>query len=350
MNLKRNLNLDLIRSIAVFSVLSVHFFLNNGFYEYPVDGGRMYMMVAMRTFFMICVPLFLILTGYLMNKKKLSIEYFSGGGIRKTYIIYLIASICCIIFRMVVGKEEFTFFTAILSILNFSGAPYSWYIEMYIGLFLLIPFLNMIWNGIEERRGHIIFLIILLVCTAAPSILNIKYKIIPAYWENLWPFTYYFLGCYLKKYDLKLKIKYNLVLLLTFNLLISVFNCCMNRNICFQWSNFVGWGSLENVINSCLVFVLLLHIPLSSLNNGIKKIIFKISEVSLAMYLISSCSDAIVYHFLNQRILSVPQKLEWYFVTVPVSFLLAFIGGQFIIWINKGVERIWKEKVMKNEG
>lgn len=79
MNLKRNLNLDLIRSIAVFSVLSVHFFLNNGFYEYPVDGGRMYMMVAMRTFFMICVPLFLILTGYLMNKKKLSIEYFSGG-------------------------------------------------------------------------------------------------------------------------------------------------------------------------------------------------------------------------------------------------------------------------------
>ncbi len=345
---ERNINLDLIRSVAIFSVLSVHFFLNNGFYNYPIVEGRMYIMVAMRTFFMICVPLFLILTGYLMNKKKISAKYFFGGSIRKTYMIYLMVSICCIIFRMVVEKEKFTFFTAILSILDFSGAPYSWYIEMYIGLFLLIPFLNMIWNGIEEQRGHIIFLMVLFVCTVAPSILNIKYKIIPAYWENLWPFTYYFLGCYLKKYDLKLKIKYNLILLLVFNLLISIFNGYMNRNGYFQRSNFVEWGSWENVINSCLVFALLLHLPLSSLNSSIKKMILKISEVSLAMYLISSCSDTIVYHFLNQRILSVPQRLEWYFIVVPVSFLLSFIGGQFIVWLNKGVDQVCKKKVLKN--
>ena len=29
----RNLNIDLIRCFAIFSVVSVHFFLNNGFYE-----------------------------------------------------------------------------------------------------------------------------------------------------------------------------------------------------------------------------------------------------------------------------------------------------------------------------
>ena len=46
---KRNLNLDLTKCIAVFTVLSVHFFYNNGFYSIPVSTPRMYLMTGMRT-------------------------------------------------------------------------------------------------------------------------------------------------------------------------------------------------------------------------------------------------------------------------------------------------------------
>ena len=35
---KRNLNADLIRCVAVFSVISVHFLLNGGFYKQEVRG------------------------------------------------------------------------------------------------------------------------------------------------------------------------------------------------------------------------------------------------------------------------------------------------------------------------
>ena len=69
---KRNLNADLIRCVAVFSVISVHFLLNGGFYKQEVCGIPMLMMCMYRSFFMTCVPLFLILTGYLMGQKKLS--------------------------------------------------------------------------------------------------------------------------------------------------------------------------------------------------------------------------------------------------------------------------------------
>lgn len=48
---KRNINLDMIRVIAVFSVLSVHFFLHNGFYEEIVVGKRLFFMGTMRNFF-----------------------------------------------------------------------------------------------------------------------------------------------------------------------------------------------------------------------------------------------------------------------------------------------------------
>lgn len=64
----RDLGLDITRIIAFASVPSVHFFLNSGFYDTPVLGEKMYIMVIFRTLFMICVPLFMLLSGYLMSE------------------------------------------------------------------------------------------------------------------------------------------------------------------------------------------------------------------------------------------------------------------------------------------
>lgn len=136
---KRNINLDLIRCVAVLCVISVHFFLNNGFYNEIVQGKAMCLMTIMRTSFMVCVPLFLLLTGYLMNHKVLSRRYYLG--IIKVLGTYVLASIACILVNIFYHQQEISFKQAVLSIFDFTGARYSWYIEMYIGLFLLIPFL-----------------------------------------------------------------------------------------------------------------------------------------------------------------------------------------------------------------
>lgn len=71
----RNINVDIIKCIAVFLVVSVHFCLNNGFYEMTISCPRMYVMVCIRTFSMMCVPLFLLITGFLMNKKDINSLY-----------------------------------------------------------------------------------------------------------------------------------------------------------------------------------------------------------------------------------------------------------------------------------
>ena len=74
----RNLSLDAIRSVAVFSVVGVHFFRNCGIYDFPMVGKGMLLVSILRTAFMVCVPLFLMLTGYLMNRKTLSLKYYKG--------------------------------------------------------------------------------------------------------------------------------------------------------------------------------------------------------------------------------------------------------------------------------
>lgn len=120
-NKKRNINLDLIRCVAVFGVVCVHFFINTGFYDEIVIGKRMALSSAMRTFFMYCVPLFILLTGYLMNSKKISRSYYKG--ILHTIGIYIISSMFCIIYKSIVLNGGISFLYCIKEILNFLSIP-----------------------------------------------------------------------------------------------------------------------------------------------------------------------------------------------------------------------------------
>ena len=76
---RRNINIDLIKCIAVFSVISVHYFANAGLYRNIIIGTNYYIGIIFRTLFMICVPLFIITTGYLMKNKILSKKYYLGA-------------------------------------------------------------------------------------------------------------------------------------------------------------------------------------------------------------------------------------------------------------------------------
>ena len=216
----RNSAMDIIRIVAVFTVISVHFFLHNGFYSQTVKGAEMYIMVLMRTFFSVCVPLFIILTGYLMSNKTLSKKYYSG--IVKTLIVFVLATIVCMVFKTVKYGDPFTIKDFILNTLNFKGANYSWYIEMYIGLFLIIPFLNLAYNNLKDKKQKQILVLTMIGITILPTALNIFNfenaswwldpkssdtfsALIPDWWIGFYPITYYFTGCYLKEYGLKLK-------------------------------------------------------------------------------------------------------------------------------------------------
>ena len=260
---RRNSSMDILRIVAVFTVLSVHFFLHNGFYSEPVSGlgpiegiinsittgngdslhgPLMFLAVGMRTLFGVCVPLFMILTGYLMSKKELQKGYYKG--IRKTVIVFILATFACMIFKSVheipAAKEAFysfnfgamfeaiaqsgkyNFINYLFSILDFTGANYSWYIEMYIGMFLIAPFLNLAYNKLGSKKHKQILVVTMVCLTILPTMLNIFnfqsaewwvtptgsdefQKLVPAYWMGLYPLTYYFAGAYLREYGLRLK-------------------------------------------------------------------------------------------------------------------------------------------------
>lgn len=88
----RNITLDIIRLVALLFVISVHFFMNSKFYTVKVSGINMLIMIIFQSLFLVCVPLFLILTGYL--QKKLEKKYYKGI-INNVYYIFIIYKVIC---------------------------------------------------------------------------------------------------------------------------------------------------------------------------------------------------------------------------------------------------------------
>lgn len=116
-------------------------------------------MTFMRTAFMICVPLFLLITGYLMNSKELNVKYYHG--IIHTLQIYIVSTILCILFERYYLHNNLSIKYAVFSIFG-GDIAYSWYVEMYIGLFLLIPFLNILYHGLETQKRKQFLIVTLL--------------------------------------------------------------------------------------------------------------------------------------------------------------------------------------------
>lgn len=349
---KRDSALDITRLAALFSVISVHFFLNNGFYQQPMLGGRMCVMTIMRTGFMVCVPLFLMLTGYLMNRKTLSKKYYKG--IVKTLGIYLLASLACLIYKLTVLHQKLSLENTLWGVLGFKTANYSWYIEMYIGLFLLIPFINLIWNNLPSKKAKLALVVTFVCLTSLPTMVNVynfevagwwktpylstEYRqIIPDWWTRLYPLTYYFLGAFLREFPLKLRQWQKIAIYFACVLLFGLFNYYRSWGGYFAWVVYNDWHGLPNVIMTFFLFSFLSSINTERYPVWLKRGLMVASDCCLGGYLVSYIFDNLFYAELNTRVKEMIYRLEWYPLIVPAVFVCSLLLSFVLNMIYKGI-------------
>lgn len=318
----RSAGLDLIRSIAILFVISSHFFINTPAQSAIFDGYSMFLQGIGRTLFMINVPLFLILTGYLNINKKISREYYKG--IIAVLLSYLFISIVTIVCREFLLGEHLSVVRWILKITDFSAINYAWYIEMWIGLFLLTPFLNILWKNIETKRDKRILIATLYILCALPDMFN-RYgvRLVPGYWDVIYPCAFYFIGSYIREYQ---PVKKNWMLgifILGCCLINPVFNALFVRN--HSMIQLVGDGNgMIGMPLAAAVFLLLYKIDIK--NVLIRRILESISKVSLDMYLISYIFDLIYYQWFKEHFFVTQSQFGvWFFVIVPLVFISSYI-------------------------
>lgn len=331
----RDVRLDLYRCLAVSNVLAIHFFLYIGFYEEPLSSPLMFLQLLLRTFLTICVPSFLLLTGYLMSKKNLSSHYYQG--ISHTLLTYLVVSLFCKLFKILFYGETFSAPLFLKGLLSFSEAPYSWYIEMYIGLYLLIPFLNAGYQALSSRTAKRCLLITLIVLTVLPGTINdFNLHLLPAYWELLWPFTYYFAGAYLREFLPTISYKKIFPLIVVLLILFSAFDFSLNYEKPYRSGYYNGYFGIITFILTVLCFVGIMNLKLESLPNPIRIFIHKVSELSLGIYLSSWIMDSWIYRQSFILDIVTPLRIKYF---VPVIFIV-FTGSFCISAISESIVQL----------
>lgn len=349
---ERNYSIDYVKLIACISVVAVHFRLNL-IELIPLDTfgpTTSLSMAIIYQIFITCVPLFLISTGFLTYGKSYNISYYKK--IVKFFSLYVL---CSLVTYFMLNQ----FFGKMLPILDIVKAiefykliPYSWYIEMYLGFALLIPFLSLLMERLDKKEAFY-FLVTLLTLVSLPLMVNSNPKLnlyvhLPASWTSLFPFVYYVLGAILKKYYYKIELKFNQV---TF--LMVVYFLAILLGVYINYINATpmvggaegGYGSLIIVVQSTSLFLLIYYFFKSK-----NSFVANVSKLTLPIYLMSYLGDQIVYRFF-MNIFDNPKSLFFFFVPIILcvfflSLLFAFVvnyTNDFIFYyMNKLLKRNFK--------
>lgn len=322
----RNYKIDCIKVFAVFSVVAVHFLLNSGFYDVTVNTGLRAVYTIFRLIFITAVPLFMMTTGYLMGQKTVSAQYLKK--LIPVVLIYVAVSLIDWIGQAVILHVNVTFVDAARGLLDYSTDSYSWYVEMYVGLYLLIPILNAAWLGVMDKKYHAYIVVVSIILFFLPSLFNVFEKTLPDWWTAAYPVGYYYIGLYIKTYfeDIKkIKIKNlvisNFILLLT----LSVITLRDNFNHIFAWHDANDYMGYEVFVMSIIIFINFLRLPDRTLQVKKSSVLKTISNMTLTIYLFSDFSDSIVYHYFKLNVPHVEERLMFGPLVIITSFLLATV-------------------------
>ncbi len=352
----RNPSMDVLRIFAFTMIVTTHYFLQSGFYQRNLVGPRMFVMTLVRSASVICVPTFILLTGFLMKNKTWSPKYYSG--LKKTLVTYFFASVLCYLYWVYAFDSPLDIKVFLSQVLNFQAAKYSWYIEMYIGLFLLIPFLNVLWNNLPSKKLKVVLLLTLIAMTSLPSVVNVynfvtdgwwvtpmiskKYNpIIPDWWTNIYPLTYYFIGCYLREYPVKIKKWVNLVMIAASVLALGGYSYWRSAPGKFISGSWQSHGSILNLALTVSIFIFFANLDLTSLPDRVKKICTRLSELCLGAYLLSNIPDKHFYAILNERVSDIAERFNYFIIIVPACIVCAFILAYVANIASKGTLKLW---------
>ena len=318
---QRICGLDLVRVCAIFFVIAGHFlFVNTSYMSTPMAGVSVFLQSMLLSIFFAGVPLFMMLTGYLNINKTPTKKYYKG--MLRVLVAYVIFSIVTILFRNYYLGEERSIVQWALAILNYSAIPYAWYIEMWIGLALLAPFLNYLWRAIPTMQEKILLLVTLFILTALPDLSS---RLFPKYFaQACYPLMFYFMGTFIREYQPIIKTWLGIAAVILISMVNPVATILLFGPDSVDVGLTGGPGGVFCTWIALAIFLILYRRDISV--KPIKKWVTHCSMVSLEMYLCCYMFDQLYYPWFKERFYeSQAQFLPWFIVIVPLVFISSYI-------------------------
>ena len=340
---------DILRTIAIGLVMLTHLinYNSNYFLHTDIRSPTWTVTVFIRFTVILCVPIFLLLTGYFLSTRKPDRKHF-------TSIITVMVS--WFILSVITNIAEWYLFAptaisiprAILNIFSFSYG-YTWYVEMYLCLFLVLPYINIALDNMS-RRAHLGLIAVVGALTLLPAfgksfiVTGIWFNGFPEQFEGAYCIAYYLTGAYISRYKPKPSpVLCILVFLGTVGLetALSYYYSATE----YAWWLFLEYSAITHAVAATALFLLLYRVK--KLPRPIGAVVKEISVCSFEMYLISYFTDKVFYYWGNMTV-QIP-GLEWLtshalVITLACNFVCAYLLARvlriFITPLSNGLRRL----------
>lgn len=331
---KRDLRLDTVRTAAIFFVICVHFYDSSGFPGETMGGAADWLLLCLWLVTHSCVPLFLLLTGWLCSRKTLSRAYYFG--LVRILGMYVLCSLACLLFRAFWLHEQMSARYVFGSLVNFYACGYAWYVMLYFGLFLMIPFLNLIWKGLPGRNARRVLLATAFALSILPSLLNQFVQLYSIWWTRLYPLCYYFLGAYLREYLPEMKKKHVPLWLAAAVMVFAAFDLFYYRNRA-QAMIGVAYENYQVFAVSILLFMTLLALPQPA--GAGARFLTAVSRLSYGMYMLSWIPDNVIYPRLIARFPETCARCVWMLPCAAAVFFASLLLSSAVQFLYDPLER-----------
>lgn len=332
---KRAVSIDLIKTIAIFFVMITHMLNYRGAFQ-----GSLSIIWDIQCFVKYIaitgVLLFILITGYLQSRKGFTLKYYiSIIPVLVSYFIITIGESA--VERIFFHKDVFNL-AHVVGIFDYTYG-YGWYVEMYIGLFLIIPFLNKLFSSLTSS-GQLCLILILCIMTCLPTMFEgitvsgVALRIFPDFFKNLYVITIYYVGAYIREHQpVVSKLKCALVMLLV--LVAETVYCHICSQTEYAWWVFNNVGALSHCIVAVCIFLMLYRLNIT--NRLISAVTYSFSSCSLEIYLISYITDMLCYNHLRLNIVLV-------FI---INVFTAFVSAKVVKLASTLISKILQNGILK---
>ena len=183
-------NFELLRIVSMYLIVWNHFFTHGAWVNPSVQVN-----VVVQTFSLgkVGVNIFVMITGYFMYGRP-----FRSRSFFRTAGLTLFWSLVFCLLGVFGGRET--------AVLGLKGVD-SWFVIIYLCLYLLIPFLNVLAGNLSRRDYRLMLCIVAAIGSLAPTILpssTLGQGVLGSGTQLPWFCFLYLLAAYIRKYDVSI--------------------------------------------------------------------------------------------------------------------------------------------------
>ena len=314
---QRKSNFEMLRILAMIFIILSHYTLHGGLLKIDSYTPNKYIGSLCYLSGKIGVNLFVLITGYFLINSKFKVK-------KVLKLILQVFSYTIPLFLVyVLVKNEIT-----KQIIKYTFLPITygayWFITIYIGLYILSPFINKFIKSISQKNLQVLFIILFILFTIIPTITSTT-----NFMGNLqWFIFMYMIGAYIQLYGInkikKSTLKWWVIGLYAVHAIIVCGITYISQNNAKQFSRIYQVIEMNYLIPFLIsVFMFLFFENLNVPNN---KFINLLGKTSFGVYLFH---DSYFREAFWKKIF----KVESFYNAEPYILILHIIGSVIVIYL-----------------